>query len=82
MPHLRHADSHVNDMQKMVLDLGANDHGAETCNLGANCNGVEIRVYFLKGYYQGRICENLSKRAKNIKKSCATTVYWVTLIKI
>jgi hypothetical protein len=60
MPRLRHAGSHVNDTQKVTLDLGANDHGAEMCNLGANCYG--LRVYILKGYLQGRICEYLSKK--------------------
>ena len=60
MPHPHHASSHVNDMQKMTLDLGAKSIGAETCKLGANCHGTEVRVYFLKGYR--RICENLSKK--------------------
>ena len=62
MPRLRHASSHVNDTEKITLDLGAKAIGAETCKLGVNCHGVEVRVYFLKGYCQGRICENLSKK--------------------
>ena len=65
-PH--HASSHVNDTHKITLDLGAVDLGAETCKLGANCHGVEARVYFLKEYYQGRIYENLSKTGLKNKK--------------
>ena len=59
MPRPRHASSHVNDTKKMTLDLSTKAISAETCKLDANCHGVEVRVYFLKGYYQGRICENL-----------------------
>jgi len=46
MPHLCHVDSHVSDTQKMTLDLGTRAIVAETYNLGANCHGVEVRVYF------------------------------------
>jgi hypothetical protein len=60
MPHLHHVGSHFNDTQKMALDIGANDYDAKTCNLGANCNGVKIRVYFLKD--TGRIFKNLLKK--------------------
>jgi hypothetical protein len=59
MSHSRHAGSNINDMQKINLDLGSNDHGTETCNLGTNCYGTEPRVYILKGYLQGCICEYL-----------------------
>jgi len=62
MSRPRHASSHVNDTKKMTLDLGANCFGAETCKLGVNCHGAEVKVYFLKGYCQERICENLSKK--------------------
>ena len=48
MPRPRHASSHVNDTQKMTLDLGAKAIGAETCKLGANCHGAELGVYFFK----------------------------------
>lgn len=48
MPRLRHIGSHVNDTQKMALDLGANDHGTETCNLGTNDHGAEVTVYFFE----------------------------------
>ena len=68
MPRPRHASSHVNDTQKMTLDLGAKAIGAETCKLDANCHGAEVRVYFLKGYCQGRICENLSKKRAEKQK--------------
>jgi hypothetical protein len=51
MPRLCHVGSHVNDTQKITLDLGASDHGAETCNLGASCYGAEPRVYILKDTY-------------------------------
>jgi hypothetical protein len=37
MPHPCHAGSHVNDAQKMTLDLGAKAIGTDTCKLGANC---------------------------------------------
>ena len=50
MPRPRHASSRINDTQKMTLDLSAKAIGAETCKLGANCHGAEVRVYFLKGY--------------------------------
>jgi len=43
----------------MTLHLGAKAIDADTCKLGANCHGAEVRVYFLKGYCQERICENL-----------------------
>lgn len=39
---------HVNTTQKMTMDLGANDHGAKTCNIGANCYGAELRVHKMK----------------------------------
>jgi len=64
MPRLRHASSHVNDTEKITLDLGAKAIGAETCKLGANYHGTEVRVHFLKGYRRGRICENLSKKGQ------------------
>ena len=54
MPRPRHASSHVNDTQKMTLDLA--------CRLGANCHGAEVGVYFLKVYCYGRIYENISKK--------------------
>ena len=59
MPRPRHASSHVNDTQKMTLDLSAKAISTEMYKLGANCHGVEVRIYFLKGYCQERICENL-----------------------
>ena len=68
MPCPRHASSHVNDTQKMTLDLGAKAISAETCKLGANCHSAEVRVYFLKGYCQGCICKNLSKKGLKNKK--------------
>jgi hypothetical protein len=48
-------------------DLGANYSGAETCHHGANSNGAVVWVQFLEGYYQGRICEKLSKKGKKNK---------------
>jgi len=57
MPRPRHTSSHVNDKQKMTLDLSAKAIDAETCKLG-----VKVRLYFLKGHYQERICENLSEK--------------------
>ena len=42
MPCSRHASSHVNDTQKMTLDLGAEEIGAETCKLGVNYYGAEL----------------------------------------
>jgi len=50
------------------MDLGAKAIGVETCKLGVNCHGAEVRVYFLKRYYQGRICKNLSKKGLKNKK--------------
>jgi hypothetical protein len=44
------------------MDLDAKAIGTETYNLSANCHGAKARVYFLKGYHQGRICEYLSKK--------------------
>ena len=55
MPRPCHASSHVNDTQKMTLDLGANAIGVETCKLDTNCHDTEVRVYFLKEYCQGRV---------------------------
>jgi hypothetical protein len=49
-------------------ELGANWAGAETFDLGANNNGAKRKAYFLKSYCQGRICKNLLKRTKKIKK--------------
>jgi hypothetical protein len=43
-------------------ELGTNSAGAETFDLGANNNDTKSMVYFLKSYYQGHICENLSKK--------------------
>ena len=40
----RHASSHVNDTQRMTLDLGAKAIGAETCKLGTNCHDAEVWV--------------------------------------
>jgi hypothetical protein len=37
----------------MILDLGANDHAAETCNLDANYHGTEVKVYFFKRILSG-----------------------------
>jgi hypothetical protein len=48
-------------------DLGANYSGAETCHHGANSNGAVVWVQFLEGYYQGRICEKLSKKGQKTK---------------
>jgi len=86
MPRPRHASSHVNDTQKMTLDLGAKAIGTETCKLGANCHGAEVRVYFLKGYCQGRICENLSKKRAEKQKNrwllleTSFSPVWVTFL--
>jgi hypothetical protein len=38
--------------------------GAEARKLGAMIHGAELRVYFLKSFQKGSICENLSKKAK------------------
>ena len=43
----------------MTLNLGAKAIGAETYKLDANCYGAEVKVYFLKGYCEERICKNL-----------------------
>ena len=67
MPRPRHASSHVNDPKKMTLDLGAKAIGAETCKLGTNCHGAEVRVYFFKRYCQICICENLKKKTEKQK---------------
>jgi hypothetical protein len=64
MSRSRHAGSHVNDMQKMTLDLRTK----ATCKLSDNYHGAEVRVYFLKGYRQGCICENLSEKGLKSKK--------------
>ena len=44
------------------------------CKLGANCHGAEVIAYFLKGYCQGRIYKNLSKKKglNNKKKTVPT----------
>ena len=68
MPRPRHASSHVNDTKKMTLDLGAKAIDAETCKLDVNYHGAKVRVYFLKGYCQGCICENLLKKGLKNKK--------------
>ena len=62
MSRLRHASSHVNDTQKMTLNLGAKAIDGETYKLGANCYGAEVKVYFLKEYCKGCIYENLLKK--------------------
>jgi hypothetical protein len=68
MPRPRHASSHVNDTQKMTLDLGAKAIGAATCKLGVNYHGAKVRVYFFERIPLGRICENLSKKGLKSKK--------------
>ena len=64
----------------MTLDLGARAIGAETYKLGVNCHGAEVRVYFLKGYRQGYICENLLENGLKIKKigTIEYTSLWIT----
>jgi len=37
----------------MTLDLDAKAIGAETCKLGANCQGAEVRVYFFERILPG-----------------------------
>jgi hypothetical protein len=49
-------------------ELGANWADTETFDLGANNNGAVRRIYFLKSYCQGRICDNLSKKRIKNKK--------------
>jgi hypothetical protein len=46
---------------------GANVTGAEKCDLGANNNNAELRVYFLKSNCQERIVNIFRKRAKKQK---------------
>ena len=48
MPRPRHASSHVNDMQKMTLNLGVNYFSAETCKLDAKTIGAEVQGHFLR----------------------------------
>ena len=62
MPRPRHASSHVNDTQKMILDLGARAIDAEICKLGA-----KVRVYFLKGYHHDVFVKIFRKKAKRHK---------------
>jgi len=63
MPRTRHTGNHINDTQKMTLDLNA------TCKLGANYHSVEVRVHFSKGYRYRRIWEKIQKKgAKSQKK--------------
>ena len=42
MPRPRYANNHVNDTQKMTLDLGAKAIGVETCKLNVNCYAAEV----------------------------------------
>jgi hypothetical protein len=57
-------------MQKMTLDLGAKAIGAETCKLGANYHGAEVKVYFFKRIPLGAyLRKSFEKRAKKQKKS-------------
>ena len=65
----RHASSHVNAMQKITLDLGANDYGVETCKLSVNCYDAELRVYFLKDTARGvfvKLFQKNDQKAKNL----------------
>ena len=68
MPRPHHASSHVNDTQKMTLDLGIRAIGAETCKLGANCHGAEVRIYFLKDTARGVFMKIFKKGAEKQKK--------------
>jgi hypothetical protein len=43
--------------------LGANWIGTETFDFGATNNGAKRRVYFLKSYCQGCICEIFFKKS-------------------
>ena len=61
----RHVSVHVGPP---ALYLGAKILGAETCILGASRHGAELGVHFLKSFYQGRICENLSQKGLKNKK--------------
>jgi hypothetical protein len=53
MPCSRHASSHVNDTQKMTVDLGVKAIGAETCKLGANYHGARLGSIFVKNIAKG-----------------------------
>jgi hypothetical protein len=48
--------------------FGAIYIGAETCNLGANNDGAEVRVHFLNSNLEGHSCENLSQKGPKSKK--------------
>ena len=61
-PRPRHARSHVNTMQKIILDLSANDYGTEMCNLGANCYGAKFRIQKIQRNIQRSKREHLSKK--------------------
>ena len=49
-------------MQKITLDLGANDYGVETCKLSVNCYDAELRVYFLKDTARGVFVKIFEKK--------------------
>jgi hypothetical protein len=48
--------------------FGAIYIGAETCNLGANNDDAEVRIYFLNSNQEKRSCENLSQNGSKSKK--------------
>ena len=54
-------------MQKITLDLGANDYGAETCKFSTNCYGAELKVYFLKDTTRSVFVKIFQKKDKKQK---------------
>jgi hypothetical protein len=63
MPHSHYVSSHVNDMQKMTLDLGA-----KACKLAPIITTPRSGSIFLKDTARGVFIKNLSKKELKSKK--------------
>jgi hypothetical protein len=52
-----------------VGKVGANYAGATMCYIGANDDGAEIRVHFLKSNYKGHNCAKKNLKEAKMQKS-------------
>jgi hypothetical protein len=61
--------STLDHMDRPPYNVGAKMCGAEMCYLGAMIHDAELRVYFLKSFQNGCICEILLPKGSKKQKS-------------
>jgi hypothetical protein len=59
---------HIGATSKYVFYLGAKTNGVSMFILGANDDGAEVGVYFLKSNCKGHSCENKTLKGLKCKK--------------